>query len=203
VFPGATLFVDVGVQCDLWPGGRWPVVTAAEASRVADLFALAAELAIRQGGIVCAHAVGVDRGGRLAHCERETPGATRPDRCLPWRPARVWEDVATARPVGRAYAEYVTSGCLRPMDVAPAHRRVVDHLAAGVRDAVVFGATVEDQMAHAVEALLARRIRVHVALDAAGTADPARAQGVVATWKRRFVDGTTAGEVARQLRRAN
>jgi hypothetical protein len=203
VFPAATLFLDVGVQRDLWPEGAWPVVAAGEAEAIATLFAVARELGIRQGGIVCAHAAGEDLGGRPAHAARATAGAGHPDDCLPARPIRLWEpDAPAVPPADRDHADYVTSGCQAPVEAAPVHGRVLDHLAAGVRDAVVFGAVVEDAMAHAVDALLARRVRVHVALDAAATADPERAQRVVAAWKRRFVDGTTVAEIARALRRA-
>jgi nicotinamidase-related amidase len=203
VFPGATLFFDVGVQRDLWPGGRWPIVAPREAAEVAALFGLARELGIRQGGIVCAHAAGDELGGRPRHCERGTAGAERPEACLPVHPLRVSDAAEASPPPGdRGHAEYVASGCCTPVDAAPVHRRALDHLAAGIRDAVIFGALVEDHVAHAVDALLARRVRVHVALDAVGTADPEHAQRVVAVWKRRFVDGTTVAELARALRRA-
>jgi hypothetical protein len=202
VFSGATVFVDVGVQRDFWPDGRWPVLSAAEAAAVAALCGLARELDLRQGGVVCVHAPGDDLGGRPPHCEHGTAGVERPEACAPPRPVRLWTPASTGAPGGREHAEYVASGCRTPVAAAPVHRRAFEHLIAGCRDAVVFGATVEDAMAHAVDALLTRRVRVHVALDAAGTADADRAQRVVADWKRRMVDGTTAGEIARALRRA-
>jgi hypothetical protein len=48
-------------------------------------------------------------------------------------------------------------------------------------------------------ALLARRIRTHVALDASGAADEIAAQLVIADWKRRGVDVTTVAMVERML----
>ena len=71
-----------------------------------------------------------------------------------------------------------------------------------MRDAVVFGAGIEGGLDQAIRALLRRRIRTHVALDAAGAADDTAAQLVVAEWKRRGVDGTTVAMIARMLQRA-
>ena len=78
----------------------------------------------------------------------------------------------------------------------------MDHLTAGIRDAVVFGAGLEHGIDRAVDALLRRRIRTHVVLDAAASADPDQAQRIIAGWKRRGVDGATAATVLRLLARA-
>ena len=80
-------------------------------------------------------------------------------------------------------------------------RRAFEHLTAGVRNAVVFGAGAEFAVDRAVAALLERRVRTHAVLDAIGTADEVRAQSVVARWKRRGVDGVTVGTLARLLTR--
>src|SRR6185369_15393023 len=93
------------------------------------------------------------------------------------------------------------SGCTSAIDDDGAWRAAFDHLTAGIRDAVVFGAGIEYALAHTVDALLRRRIRTHVALDAAAAADDAEAQRVVATWKRRGVDGATVATIARLLTR--
>ena len=52
-----------------------------------------------------------------------------------------------------------------------------------------------------IDALVRRRIRTHVALDAAAAVDAASAQAVIAAWKRRGVDGVTAAIVERLLAR--
>ncbi len=106
------------------------------------------------------------------------------------------------RSLDREHALYVDSGCGCAPDGDVEHARAFNHLTAGVRDAVVFGAGVEGGLDQAVRALLRRRIRVHVALDAAGAADERAAQLIVADWKRLGVDGTTVGMIARMLRRS-
>ncbi len=70
---------------------------------------------------------------------------------------------------------------------------------AGVRDAVVFGAGVEYGLDLAIAALLRRRVRTHVVLDAVGAADESAAQLVVARWKRAGADGLTVAVVERLL----
>jgi hypothetical protein len=72
-------------------------------------------------------------------------------------------------------------------------------MTAGVRDAVVFGAGLELGVARVVEALLARRIRTHLALDASGAVDDAEAQTLLGGWKRRTLDVVTTATVARLL----
>ena len=101
----------------------------------------------------------------------------------------------------RRHAYYVTTGCARPVDGEPKSRTVVDHLTAGVRDAVIFGAGVETALDYLVDALLRRRVRTHVVLDATAAVDPTRAQQVIESWKRRGVDGLTTATVARLLGR--
>jgi hypothetical protein len=64
---------------------------------------------------------------------------------------------------------------------------------------VVFGAGVEYGLDHAVDALLRHRIRTHVVIDAMGTLDEVAAQTIVASWKRRGVDGLTVDVLARLL----
>ncbi len=63
----------------------------------------------------------------------------------------------------------------------------------------MFGAGVEYGLAQTVDALLRRRIRTHVVLDAIAAVDEADAQGVIAVWKRRGVDAVTVDVVARLL----
>lgn len=205
--PAATLFVDVCVQPDLWCGGTWPLVTSAQARGVADLFVLAGDLDLRQGGIVCRHAPESEFSmqGSSLHCLQPGAGHERPPACVPRLPIQVWEGVELTDegpPLDREHALYLDSGCGLAPDGDVGHARAFNHLTAGVRDAVVFGAGIEGGLDQAVRALLRRRIRVHVALDAAGTADERAAQLIVADWKRRGVDGTTVGMIERMLRRA-
>jgi nicotinamidase-related amidase len=224
---GSTLFFDVAAQRDCWPGGAWPLVGAEEAANVARLFALAARLGIRQGGAVCLHAhpgVGADaptsagasgRGEAIAvdatpdappHCLAGTEGTQRAPACDPSKPLRCWtrgRDPAAAVDLDRAHADYVASGCAATPDAPPLFARVLDHVTAGIRDAVVLGAGIEHGLDRAVDALLRRRIRTHVALDATGSATPEHAQQVIAGWKRRFVDVTTTAMIERLLTRAD
>jgi hypothetical protein len=123
---------------------------------------------------------------------------------MPILPLQIWtagggNDHTLA--LDRAHAVYVDGGCGQGPDDGPGRTRVFEHLTAGVRDAVVFGAGVEHGLSRAVDALLRRRIRTHVALDAVGTADEVLAQACVAGWKRRAVDGVTVEIVERMLRR--
>jgi nicotinamidase-related amidase len=209
VLPGSTLFLDVCAQRDLWPGGAWPMVTVDEAGNVAELFTLAARLGVRQGGVVCLHAVdaaappaAVASAGVPLHCVAGTAGAERAPGCLPASPVRLAAvDTQGGPALDRAHAYYVATGCAAAPDATPADRHVLDHLTAGVRDAVVFGAGIEHAMDHAVQALLRRRIRTHVVLDAAGAADATTAQRVIARWKRATVDGATTATIARLLTR--
>jgi hypothetical protein len=184
--PAATLFLDVGVQRDLWPDGAWPLVSPAEAEQVARLLMLAIELDIRQGAIVCVHGCGrlAAVAGVPPHCETGLPGCDRP------------AGIALHR---RSDALDVASGCNATPDDAVDTARVFDRMTAGIRDAVVFGAGVEHGMSRAVDALLRRRIRTHVALDAAGAGDADLAQRIVAGWKRRGVDGATVATLHRLL----
>jgi len=195
----AALFVDVCVQLDLWPGGSWPLVTPEEARNVARLFAFAAERTIRQGGVICRHAEG-DHGvaSTPPHCRGESWTYDRPPGCGPYLPMEVCDEVRDA-PLDRTHATYVASGCACAPDEAGHAKRAFEHTTAGIRDAVVFGAGIEHGLDRTVEALLRRRIRVHVPLDAAGAADADAAQAVVARWKRRGVDGTTVAMVERLL----
>jgi nicotinamidase-related amidase len=222
--PGATLFVAVCTQRDFWPGGAWPIVDDATAAHVAALVALATRFGVREGGVICRHPPTAPRpagraatvhtggpglpgdaadatGGALpAHCIAGSVGAEVAPGCAPSRPLVV-AAAGPAPALDRSHAYWVANGCARSVDDDPAQRRVFDHLTAGVRDAVVFGAGVEYAMAYAVDALLARRVRTHVVLDAAAAVDGAAAQTVVAGWKRRGVDGATAATVARLLER--
>ena len=216
--PGSTLFFDVAAQCDCWPGGAWPLVGAEEATNVARLFALARRLGIRQGGVVCLHGearehasgAGDPRGAAPAadappHCRPQSEGAARAPGCDPVKPPRCWtpgHDTGPALALDRAGADYVASGCAAPPDVAPLLLRVFEHVTAGVNDAIVFGAGIEHGVERAVDALLRRRIRTHVAIDAAGSATAEGAQQVIARWKRRFVDVTTTAMIERLLTRA-
>ena len=194
---GSTLFFDVCLQPDLGPDGPWPLLAADELAAARALFHGGALVGVRQAGIVCAHAAPVEP----PHCDGPAAGRARLDACAPALPiAVVTSDRGEARPaLDRAHAYYVASGCRRPADGDAATRAAVDHVSAGIRDAVVFGAGIEWGLAHAVDALLRRRIRTHVALDATGAADAAEAQRVIADWKRRTVDVTTAAMVLRLL----
>ena len=204
--PASTLFFDVCAQRDFWLGGAWPLVSAEEARNVAHLFALAAALHIRQGGIVCLHASAADAPATVPpHCLAGSPGAARASACVPPLPLAICpaatEDAPL--PLDRAHAFYVSSGCMAAPDASPQQRRVFDHLTAGVRDGVVFGAGIEYAMDRAIDGLLRRRVRAHVVLDAAGAADPSEAQRVIAAWKRRAVDGATTATVLHLLTRAS
>jgi hypothetical protein len=200
VFPGSTLFLDVGSQRDLWPGGAWPLIDAEGAAAAETLCTLGRTLGVRQGGVLCRHSGAV--GDLPAHCLRDTSGAARVPGSEPGLPVRIIDPDARVEGLDRAQAVYVGSGCGAPVDATSATRAAFDHLTAGVRDAVVFGAGIELGIAHAVEALLQRRIRTHLVLDASGAADPGRAQELMAGWKRRLLDVTTAATIARLLRAA-
>lgn len=199
--PAATLFLDVCVQSDLWPGGVWPLVKPAQAANIVRLFVVAETLGLRQGGVVCHHvAIGSEPDSGLPAHGRHAPAGTRPEGCLPMLPMQV-RTANSADVLDRAHALYVDSGCKQAPDDAPGHRRAFEHLTAGVRDAVVFGAGVEQGLDRAVDALLRRRIRTHVVLDAVSAADEDLAQRIVAGWKRRGMDGVTVETVERLLRR--
>jgi hypothetical protein len=196
------LFLDVCVQSELGPDGTWPLVTVEECHNVTRLFALGRALGIRQGGVVCQH--GPDGDAAIAesppHGLDRATGLSRPQDCVPRLPIQVWPARAMeARPtLDREHAIYVSSGCSADPDAGP-HTAAFMHLTSGIRDAVVFGGGVEYGLDRAVRALLRRRIRVHVALDAAGAADASRAQTIVAEWKRRGVDGATVAMIHRLL----
>lgn len=192
----STLFLDVGTQRDLWPGGVWPLLDEAGGNRVRLLCALGRTLDIRTGGICCAHDIAP--ADVPAHCATGTPGAERVDACAPRQPVRRYPLGAQTLPTDRTHAIYLESGCTFPIATAP----VFAHLIAGVRDAVVFGAGIEFGIAHAVEALLAARVRTHLALDATGAASVAAAQTLIGGWKRRGVDVLTTATVERLLRRS-
>jgi hypothetical protein len=200
VTPGATLILDVGTQRDLWPGGCWPLLGKFEAERAVYLCHLAGVLGVRSGGVYCAH--GETVAGLPPHCVTASDGAARCERCPPARPEQVWAPALPSPTLDRNHAVYLTTGCSEAVDREPGSRAVFDHLTAGVRDAVVFGAGLELGVARVVEALLARRIRTHLALDASGAVDDAAAQTVLAGWKRRTLDVVTTATVERLLRRA-
>lgn len=206
IYAPATLFLDVCVQADLWPDGVWPLVSGKDARNIARLFAIAGELELRQGGVICRHAT-LDAAPvpeAPMHCRSKRSGWSRPAGCTAILPMQVWTEEPEDAPemtLDRAHAVYVDSGCHHAPDGALRRSRAFGHLTAGIRDAVVFGAGIEHGLDRVVDALLRRRIRTHVALDAAGTADEIRAQAVVACWKRRGVDGVTVAMVHRMLRR--
>jgi hypothetical protein len=203
--PGSTLFLDVCVQPDFWPGGAWPLLSEAEIERLGTLFAAAARHTVRQGGVVCLHTTASPAAAADApvHCHTPGAGIGHPRACAPVLPPRLWIPDAPDEPaLDRAHAHYVASGCGAPPDASPTTRRIFDHLTAGIRDAVVFGAGIEHGIDRAVEALIRRRIRTHVVLDAAASVDPDRAQRIIAGWKRRGVDGATVAIVLRLLTRA-
>ena len=185
MYPAATVFLDVCVQRDFWPGGAWPLMTDAGVENVARLFALAADFGVRQGGVVCRH--GDAEGAR--------PVDGLPSHCV--SPAAAVHPV-DCQPRLAAPTDYVASGCRVAPDsdgFRPAFGRIV----AGVRDAVVFGAGVEHGVARVVDALLRRRIWTHVVVDAIAAVDETDAQTVTAAWKRRGVDVVTVDVVARSL----
>jgi len=196
----STVFFDVCLQRDLGSGGAWPILSPGHAQRAGELFACAARWRIRQGGIVCVHD---GRATGPPHALAGSAGGERLDGCVPVLPAvtvDVWCDQLDT-PVDRSHAFYLATGCAGAPDETPLERRVFEHLIAGIRDAVVFGAGIEYAMARAIDALLRRRVRTHVALDATGSADPAEGQRIIADWKRRMVDVTTAAMVIRLLER--
>jgi len=200
MYARATIFVDVGVQRDLWPGGAWPLVTHDEAAGVQRLLALADATAVRQASIVCCHGA-TDGGveGAPRHCWTGEPGSERPEECH-GRLARVLmtpADADAGRGGGRTLA--LASGCADALDARGRWSVVFDRLVGSVRDAVVFGAGVELGIDLVVRGLLTRRVRTHVVLDAAGAVDAVAAQRVIAAWKRAGVDGTTVAMVERQL----
>ncbi len=195
---GSTLFLSVCTQRDYWPGGAWPLVDDEEARAIAELFALAARLHVREGAIVCRH--DTPPAGIPPHCRAGDPGSALAPACVPAQSIVTVARGASA-PLDRTRAYHLASGCASPIDDDPALRTAFEHLTAGIRDAVVFGAGVEYGIAYAVDALLRRRVRTHVALDAAAAADDVDAQGVIATWKRRGVDGATVATIARLLAR--
>ena len=200
--PAATLFFDVCVQRDLWPGGVWPLLGTDHARNLVRLFRLAEEFSVRQGGIVCRHGVGGTSAPSAfpLHCGAFDAGEERADGCRPTLPLQVWRSNPTdASCLERDCATYVDSGCHLAPDDGPERERAFRHVTAGVRDAIVFGAGIEYGIDRAVDALLRHRIRTHVVLDAMGAADEILAQTIVAGWKRRGVDGVTVDVVARLL----
>ncbi len=207
MYPAATLFLDVCVQRDVGPDGAWPLLTAIQLANVASLFGFARERSVRQGGVVCVHAEG---GGESAaavpvHCGDLTAGHDRPAGCLPRLPVHVClgrdEGGESARG-GRERAIYLVSGCGEAPDATPRGARAFEHLIAGIRDVVVFGGGIEYGMDRVIDALVRRRVRTHVVLDAAGAVDEVSAQLVVARWKRRAVDAATVDTIDRLLTRA-
>lgn len=204
MLPGSTLLLAVCVQSDFWPGGAWPLVDSATADTIAELCALGTTLSARQGGVCCRHHTGAaaDPGAGPPHCRAGTAGERCAPGCLPAAPVLLVDPDATSTWTrDRSHALYVASGCVADVDATPNGRAAFDHLTAGIRDAVVFGAGVEYGIARAVDALLRRRVRTHLVLDAAAVADPAKAQRVVALWKRRAVDALTMATTARLLGR--
>lgn len=205
MYPAATAFLDVCVQADLWTRGAWPLVNDGQAASIVRLFAMAARFEVRQGGVICRHGEGgVSAVAATAvHCGESRSAYDRPPGCMPSRPIEITGDdspelTATATDL-RTHAIYVDSGCALRPDAGRGRAHAFDRLVAGVRDAVVFGAGVEYGIDRVVAALLDRRIRTHVALDAVGSADDSRAQMVVAQWKRWGVDGVTVEVLERLL----
>jgi hypothetical protein len=196
---GSTLFLDVCVQRDLTAGGSWPLLAPADERQIHALFGCATSLGIRQGGIMCLHRDAPH--GVPAHCLADGAGGER--LAMPALPVMTIDPAAdVARTLDRAHALYVASGCGQAPEATAVGAGAFAHLTAGIRDAVVFGAGLEHGVAHAVDALLRRHVRTHLALDASAAVDPAQAQRVVADWKRRTVDVTTAAMVMRLLTRA-
>ncbi len=141
-----------------------------------------------------------------AHCRVGSAGAARAPGCDPARPPRYWAMAAgeCGRPaLDREHSEYLAVGCRDAPDAPPLFLRIFDHVAAGIRDAVVLGAGIEHGIDRAVDALVRRRIRTHVALDASGSRTPEGAQQVIAAWKRRTVDVTTTAMIERLLTRGD
>lgn len=202
--PAATLFLDVCVQSQLWPEGVWRLVSGAQARAIARLFTIAAAFGVRQGGVVCRHvsASAEPVYGAPVHCRSAESANARPVGCLPTLPMQVWtaEVESNSMTLDRAHAVYVDSGCGLAPDDDPRRTRAFEHLTAGVRDAVVFGAGVEHGVDRVVDGLLRRRIRTHVALDAVGTTDEILGQMIAAVWKRRGVDGITVETLERMLK---
>ncbi len=198
---GSTLFLDVGTQHDLWPGGLWPLLDEPACDQVRLLCALGCTLDVRAGGICCAHEI--EPAGRPTHCVTGTHGAERVEACAARLPVRLFSLESQERPAGRAYTSYLGSGCAVAIATAPSQQAVFAHLIAGVRDAVVFGAGIEFGIAHVIEALLLARVRTHLAIDATGAADAAHAQTLLEGWKRRGVDVLTTATVERLLRRSS
>ncbi len=205
MFPGATLFLDVCVQEELWPSGSWPLVDAEQAANVELLFGLARAWPIRQGGVMCRHTPdGLTASvGMPPHCGEAETWSARPAACAPASPLRLVgsADADAGESLARGTAVYLDSGCATAPDGSAAHARAFALLTAGIRDAVVFGAGIEHGMARVIDALLSRRIRTHVAIDAAGAGDQVRAQVVVGEWKRRGIDVTTVAMIDRLLQR--
>lgn len=193
------MFLDVCVQRDLAPGGAWPLTTAEEMAGIATLFAIARELEIRQGGIVCKHSSA--SSDVPAHCRTATSGCERPPGCVPRLPVQVCEEGASADALDRRYALYLPSGCGEAPDAVPYAARTFDRMLAGIRDVVLFGAGIEYGMDRVAGALLRRRVRTHVVLDAAGAGDGAASQLIIAQWKRRAIDGATVETIRRLLAR--
>lgn len=184
MFPAATLVLDVCVQRDFWVEGAWPLMIDEAAQNVARLLTLAAAFPVRRGGVVCRHDVPGDLTaavGTPSHCGTEGTG-----------------EPPAGLPVRGGDTIYVASGCGESPDHA-AHAEGFRRLAGGVRDAVVLGAGLEYGIARVVDALLRRRIRTHLVIDAVGAASDSEAQVLIAGWKRRGVDVVTVDVVARLL----
>ena len=199
MFARATIFFDVGVQRDLWPGGAWPLITQPEAERVRRLLAVADASAVRQASVICCHGA-ADAGieGAPRHCWSGEPGGERPEECR-GALARVVITAGSAGSPDDPRACALASGCAGALDRGGRWSVAFDRLVGGVRDAVVFGAGLELGVDRVVRGLLARRVRTHVVLDAAGAVDAVAAQEVIAAWKRAGVDGTTVAMIERQL----
>lgn len=202
----STLFFDIAAQRDLWPGGAWPLVDDSTRENIERLFAIAARLHVRQGGVMCLHDdVAAARDGIAApHCLLGTHGADRAAECEPVLPPRVWHATAAeldADSLDRSHTDYLASGCAAAPDSRPGLTRVLAHVTAGILDVVVFGAAIELAMDRAVQALLRRRIRTHVVLDASSAVTAESAQQVISVWKRGTVDVTTTATIERLLLR--
>jgi len=185
MFPAATLFLEVCVQRELWPGGSWPLVDSEAERRVVRVLELAAGSPVRYGSIRCRHGADGYAAAIGAAPHAEGPQATE-------RPAGV--------PPIPDDAYVMDSGCGLAPDEG-VHAEVFRRMTAGIRDAVVFGAGAEYGIARAIGALLRRRIRTHLVLDAAGVGEDVAAQLVVAALKRRGLDVLTSDVVARWVSR--
>src|SRR5690349_7149461 len=133
MLPGSTLFLAVCTQRDYWPGGAWPLVDDDTAAAIAELFALAARLDVREGAVVCCHD-GAVAAAIPAHCRTGAPGSAPAPGCAPARPNAIVTPGALPA-LDRDHTYEVASGCAVAVDDDAAWRAAFDHLTAGIRDA--------------------------------------------------------------------